>query len=1516
MILSKLNYLSFVTENKRDSQNLNSHQCNPFCYIKCKLNKTQENSCNQSLITLLMKHIKSVISSQIPSKETITSSFSIPSFISSIMSQTSSLIKELLPLCFGFIKSYLSFFSHVINVMKLISLAIIIAILSSYSHFPNLLNYGVISLTIALLFPEVLSGQIRLGKMIISSISRIVENVLVPKEQGPTEKIDITNLFSALNVIGPVCVGVLTISGCLASNLIDPTLKSLESKISAIPRLKLGICEAWKVFKNTWTSIARIVLPMLGYEWIEDEKFKLYKDHIRKITNEFNNPQRTKKIAETKYNTYIRNLFIDGTEMSLRLDDEEVPRSLQIMFSNALKLSKEMAENALHHIGDKAFLRPEPLLIHIYSEPGQGKSVAVSALGLSAAQICSNSIDPALEIYCPNVSQDHFDGYTGEKVWIYDDAFQQRDSPGLSRNEFIELIKVVNSFPMRLKMADLSEKNAAFCRAEVVFTTSNVQNPANFANEMNDKEALTRRFTKMYKLIVDEKYKKNHNGNLIVDPLKIKELLNVDVSLSIFKFQEYTINGSAVRNIGQPISYADVVNSIRISKTKKNSDFKERISVLNSIYRDGYSITEVTSNYKNYEIIDEYALIKDKAPIRDTLDRLQLTTFTDSDLKHYPFLKNLPLYIIQNFNKLESKINFYPDHIMIDNFKIQYDQSISLPDGHFISFNKNFILCNDACIKSNLSVCKILKIRNLNHFQGIFEKDVLADEHFDYRKIEFSCTPTEQGNLDCTEVDYYAQVLKDHLYNSVEVQPSLRRAILTLLMTKEYAWLFKNSVQIIKRNQDVFCDYFITDAHKYIYDPQGVRVLTNLFKNCIDNQEYIYEDLYSNANIYDDTLKSKNHRVEHYLNEYPTLLPKNCDVPWYSFSKLERIDDYAARLHTDSPLAKNITRNIFKHCYERYYYNTVFDWVSPQAKNLPLLTFDKVSYNEKFNEAHHIFSDVDQLMVSYTIDRKYLNMPGSVSLIMDFIIAISTICLSLYLLFKILNVLPAFIVGTYYFIKYHFFTSKEDKEKIQNKLTTERFYEFLSQNEPFCCLPFNDCTKPEHECDADIDECPVCIKQKEIVKNKFEDLKVQFAKEEKILDLNGLLEEGPGDPSEEEKKMKGKKNKTVRKVHRHIVHHEGPGDPSEEQKQIKNKNNKSLRKVHRHTVHHEGPETLDDSCLTAPPEDLNGSISTVLPKNINPKLIPDNVTVPFQTKVLNLPKEEGILDQGAIQVLDNLVLPNSYYALYSLFPAFDETGKLIPGVSLFKFGNLLFIKNRIAITTTHLIKTAQSKANLYGKNYKECYFYLFQEASPKPYTMQFKDIEKRIDLNSSQQEISLLVFPTEVRDHVDITRHFISIKDNSKVDYSGIAMYTHRFNNKSQIVLHRMFGPEVTVQNNVEYRALSGEYKNCVASFKYPLDTTSGDCGSPVVIRNNNIRSKIIGLHYAGGIGHGYAFPIFHEDIVDVLNTLASTDDEHKITNEGPSDTTLDITVPTPQGAFLPVGTYKYTNFHNQESTI
>jgi hypothetical protein len=124
--------------------------------------------------------------------------------------------------------------------------------------------------------------------------------------------------------------------------------------------------------------------------------------------------------------------------------------------------------------------RIEPMCVFFEGSSQVGKSSCMSAMMLDVTtRVIPEERLPRFienrnsEIYAYNWNRDHQDGYVGQFNCLIDDIGCTADVAGNENNVYAALIKMINSAPYHMNMADLPNKADAFFKSNMVWCTTN-----------------------------------------------------------------------------------------------------------------------------------------------------------------------------------------------------------------------------------------------------------------------------------------------------------------------------------------------------------------------------------------------------------------------------------------------------------------------------------------------------------------------------------------------------------------------------------------------------------------------------------------------------------------------------------------------------------------------------------------------------------------------------------------------------------------------------------------------------------------------------------------------------------------------------------------------------------------------------------------------------------------------------------------------------------------------------------
>ncbi|UHK03030.1 MAG: RNA helicase [Guiyang dicistrovirus 2] len=254
------------------------------------------------------------------------------------------------------------------------------------------------------------------------------------------------------------------------------------------------------------------------------------------------------------------NLYQEGVKYQ---SDTLLDRETQRLITATLVPARDMYQYVASTVVKGGGPRMRPICLWLVGESGIGKTELIYPLCIDVLRTMGliKPSDYQHQIYARQVETEYWDGYKGQKIVIYDDAFQKKDDKTQSNPEVFEVIRSCNTFPQHLHMAALQDKNT-YSSAELMIYTTNEMNvdlpsltfPEAFHNRMG--ECAFRVQPKIEHAIVT--FDQGGNEHRRLDKTTLNKEVAID--LSIYEFQRMIKTGGdglAViwQEEGEPIDF-------------------------------------------------------------------------------------------------------------------------------------------------------------------------------------------------------------------------------------------------------------------------------------------------------------------------------------------------------------------------------------------------------------------------------------------------------------------------------------------------------------------------------------------------------------------------------------------------------------------------------------------------------------------------------------------------------------------------------------------------------------------------------------------------------------------------------------------------------------------------------------------------------------------------------------------------------------------------------------------------
>nr|ASM93984.1 putative ORF1 [Caledonia beadlet anemone dicistro-like virus 2] len=273
----------------------------------------------------------------------------------------------------------------------------------------------------------------------------------------------------------------------------------------------------------------------------------------------------------------VEKLWSKGLEFKAdKLLSREADRLVSSMLMPARTLFEYVTSSPIKGGGP----RMKPVCVWLCGESGIGKTEVIYPLCIDVLRQMglTTENDYQHQVYARQVETEFWDGYKGQKIVIYDDAFQKKDDRVNGNPELFEVIRSCNTFPQHLHMAALHEKNT-FSAAELMLYTTNEMDveiasltyPAAFKNRMYE-HAYVVQLKPQYTINKTDNY---GNPHITLDHSKLNPEKPID--LDIYLFQKMNQN---YEKVGEPLEYKEFSNLITEEWMRKKKESFDKLEFL------------------------------------------------------------------------------------------------------------------------------------------------------------------------------------------------------------------------------------------------------------------------------------------------------------------------------------------------------------------------------------------------------------------------------------------------------------------------------------------------------------------------------------------------------------------------------------------------------------------------------------------------------------------------------------------------------------------------------------------------------------------------------------------------------------------------------------------------------------------------------------------------------------------------------------------------------------------------
>jgi hypothetical protein len=403
---------------------------------------------------------------------------------------------------------------------------------------------------------------------IIEMVKDLIAQIRRPTAQMETEEIIYS---SAFQTCGKILFAVLAFI-CVKK---IPGKQDWDTYLMRLDRLPKAHAGAQKIYDFTteYWNLAHESIKMMVLGKSREELraaagiYTEIDEWASKIRKYLDLEERNKIDVDVVVAAEVEQLWKKGLEFKAdKLLSREADRLVTTMLMPARSLYEYVSTSPIKGGGP----RMKPVCVWLCGASGIGKTEMVYPLCIDVLREMGlkTADDYQHQVYARQVETEFWDGYKGQKIVIYDDAFQKKDDRVTGNPELFEVIRSCNTFPQHLHMAALQEKNTFSAAELMLYTTNEMQveiNSLTFPDAFKN-----RMYENAYVVTPKEQYRKYEKVEGKVDVISL-DLTTIDqtkaIDLSIYQFQKMNKNQEAV---GAPINYEDFAKMIAGQwKTKK-----------------------------------------------------------------------------------------------------------------------------------------------------------------------------------------------------------------------------------------------------------------------------------------------------------------------------------------------------------------------------------------------------------------------------------------------------------------------------------------------------------------------------------------------------------------------------------------------------------------------------------------------------------------------------------------------------------------------------------------------------------------------------------------------------------------------------------------------------------------------------------------------------------------------------------------------------------------------------------
>lgn len=338
--------------------------------------------------------------------------------------------------------------------------------------------------------------SLELGDLLISICKKIFFKIETMISSPDSQSISSPLVGPIVSLLGIALAGI-----CYVKMDERTTIKSFMDEAGKLGRTSKGIENLFDVFGKLSAKIIELIkkhffgIPPGSEELAQFEsRFPQWMNEISMLVDRRSSESQTlMEIAKRDPGIAIKveSLFNEGLRFSQNFTSLRLHGPILSVFSTHFGIIKSLHQEVCNSGVFATGPRKEPILIYVCGKPGVGKSKLLWYLSIDMLRPLKLT-NWHSQVYTRQVEQEFWDAYANQKICLYDDAFQMKDSAAVPNPEVMEVIRTGNLASYPLHMASLTEKSTTKFTSEIVMFSSNAAKP--FIGSVNYPDAVFRRF--------------------------------------------------------------------------------------------------------------------------------------------------------------------------------------------------------------------------------------------------------------------------------------------------------------------------------------------------------------------------------------------------------------------------------------------------------------------------------------------------------------------------------------------------------------------------------------------------------------------------------------------------------------------------------------------------------------------------------------------------------------------------------------------------------------------------------------------------------------------------------------------------------------------------------------------------------------------------------------------------------------------------------------------------------------